>query len=478
MNWAGYDALWNACLLRHPPRKFVVDASDPVSFLVGRLASAVGKDGTNDVLTIQSDGSTLNQPTFDDRLALVTSGLRIASRDLDENGKYVVDNGKLPAAPNPNARPAYNPPSDDDFDNALEPTGSPGVGGWTDFGGVSSAARDSLRTAAGITIPRADFVVWMIAAYLLVLGPLNWGLFRLLGRVEWAWVAAPVIAVVGAVVVTRAAHLNIGFARSLTEIDLLELQPDYARGHLTRYAALYTSLSTSYEVQIDDAQALAAPLALDRAAGGRCAEGAVTLLRQTDLHVSGFDVSSNSTAMLHIEQMYDVGGGLTYSDEQARPWVYNRSKLNLHNVVALRRTGDGIEVARMDDLPPAEAGRPLNFHAAEHLDNELAGDWQNEETPIQDPDIPRLSLVGLKKVVASPAGLEPGEVRLIGEVEQSPPGMDVAPSASQVRTRVLVLAHLRHAPQRVPQRDINSRPKVVVEEEKTPLPETPPPDGN
>ena len=319
----------------------------------------------------------------------------------------------------------------------------------------------------------------MIAAYLLVLGPLNWGLFRLLGRVEWAWVAAPVIAVAGAVVVTRAAHLNIGFARSLTEIDLLELQPDYGRGHLTRYAALYTSLSTSYEVQMDDAQALAAPLALDRAAGGRHAEGAVTLLRQTDLHVSGFDVSSNSTAMLHIEQMYDVGGGLSYTDEQARPWVYNRSKLNLHNVVALRRDGKMFEVARMDDLPPAEAGRPLNFHAAQNLDSELASDWQTEETPNQDPDVPMLSLVGLKKVVARLRRLEPGQVRLIGEVEQSPPGMDVSPSASQVRTRVLVLAHLRHAPLRQPQRDINTPPKIKFDEDKTfTLPDAPPPGGN
>src|SRR5208283_3004798 len=104
-----------------------------------------------------------------------------------------------------------------------------------------SAARTSLRTAAGITIPRSNFIAWMLVAYLTVLGPLNWGIFRLLGRIEWAWIAAPIIAIFGAVVVTKAAHLNIGFARSQTEVDIVELQPDYSRAHLTRYTALYTS---------------------------------------------------------------------------------------------------------------------------------------------------------------------------------------------------------------------------------------------
>ena len=185
-----------------------------------------------------------------------------------------------------------------------------GVAGWNDFSGMSAAARESLRSAAGITIPRSNFIAWMLAGYLVVLGPLNWGFFRLIGRIEWAWVAAPVIAILGAVVVTKAAHLNIGFARSQTEIDVVELQPNYARAHLTRYTALYTSLSTSYDIQFDDPHALVQPFAAGGESRLKQTDRTVTLHRDADVRLTDFDVSSNSTAMLHSEQMFDFGGGI------------------------------------------------------------------------------------------------------------------------------------------------------------------------
>ncbi len=70
------------------------------------------------------------------------------------------------------------------------------------------------------------------------------GLFRALGRVEWAWVAAPLIAVVCTVTVIRLAQLDIGFVRLQTEVAVAEIQGDYPRADVTRYDALYTSLTT------------------------------------------------------------------------------------------------------------------------------------------------------------------------------------------------------------------------------------------
>ena len=101
----------------------------------------------------------------------------------------------------------------------------------------------------------------VVAIYLFVLVPVNWCFFRVLGRTEWAWAAVPVVAVVCAVVVVRLAELNIGFARSRTEIGVLEMQGGFSRGHLTRYTALYSSLSSSYELSFDDESALAQPFA-------------------------------------------------------------------------------------------------------------------------------------------------------------------------------------------------------------------------
>ena len=85
---------------------------------------------------------------------------------------------------------------------------------WNDFNPVAKAARQSLQQAAGIKVLNRMFVVWIVAGYVLVLAPVNWCVFRLLGRVEWAWAAAPLIAVICTVVVIHMAQLDIGFVRA------------------------------------------------------------------------------------------------------------------------------------------------------------------------------------------------------------------------------------------------------------------------
>ena len=124
---------------------------------------------------------------------------------------------------------------------------------------MAAAARESLQNAARVEIPKRSFVMWVVAVYLLVLVPANWAVFRGLRRVEWAWAAAPVIAVVCTGTVIRMAQLDIGFVRSQTELAVLEMQGDYARGHVTRYNALYTSLATSYNFRCDDPGAVVLP---------------------------------------------------------------------------------------------------------------------------------------------------------------------------------------------------------------------------
>ena len=92
------------------------------------------------------------------------------------------------------------------------------------------------------------------------------------------------LAVAWGVVVVWLAQLNIGFARAETEVAVLEVQRGFSRGHLTRYIALYSSLSTTYDVHFDDPSAFAQPLALDRtvlrgkaARPSRCAAWAISV---------------------------------------------------------------------------------------------------------------------------------------------------------------------------------------------------------
>lgn len=185
-----------------------------------------------------------------------------------------------------------------------------GVAGWNDGGAVARQAQSVLDASAGIEPPSSQFVLAALAIYLTLLVPVNWLVFRLLGRVEWAWVAAPVIAVVAAVGIVRTAQLDIGFARSQTELSVLELQNGYSRGHLTRYASLYSSLSTEFMVDLDADDARGQPWGspMESRAVGQSAAREVELDLEGGLKLANVLVNSNSAELVHLEQMIDVGG--------------------------------------------------------------------------------------------------------------------------------------------------------------------------
>ena len=46
----------------------------------------------------------------------------------------------------------------------------------------------------------------------------------------------------------------------VTEIAVVELHTGYPRAHVTRYTALYTSLSTTYDLEFGSLTAVAAPM--------------------------------------------------------------------------------------------------------------------------------------------------------------------------------------------------------------------------
>jgi hypothetical protein len=459
--WPGFDSFVNGCLMRHPAREFVQP---------------------RDTLTL--DASLKPQwYQHSDRIwdARLTSGVRYVGRDLAADGSFAEDRvhktevdetqvplyGRTARVPGVFGPGGPQPDPNATMDEEGTDIYGSGVAGWSDSSAVSTAARDSLAAAAGIDIPKAGFVAWMLAAYLVVLVPVNWGLFKVVRRVEWAWVAVPVIALAGAVVVTKAANLNIGFARSQTEIGVLELQPSYRRGHLTRYTALYTSLSTNYDVKFNDPHALVQPLALEsQGRPGATREQSTYTLRHDPAEVSlgGFGVSSNATSMLHSEQMYDVGGTISLADSDGAPVLRNRTRFTFAQAGVLRVTAEGqVQAAWLGRLEPGEAGRPLNFRSVESEGSEsspriqaMFPQWHDE--PVLDPSIPPLSLTRLAGMTVGRKGLVPGDVRLIASLNEPLPGMEVDPVASQAtRAAVLVVANLKYAPPLEPQADYNSR---------------------
>ncbi|MEX2171825.1 MAG: hypothetical protein WD851_21070 [Pirellulales bacterium] len=344
-------------------------------------------------------------------------------------------------------------------EETLPPLLAGGVAGWNDESVPALAAAAALREAAGVNVPDATFVLIRLGAYLLVLVPLNWAIFHSIGRVEWAWVAAPLIALAGTWVVVRQAQLDIGFVRAQTEIAVLELQPNYPRGHLTRFTALYTSLSTTYELAYDDPSTLAAPFPAGAVLPGQSIV-AVAFSQQDKVRLSNLEVTSASTRMVHSEEMTSATAGLIVLGESSRkePQIENHSALRLHSVAIIRPSSNGknLDVCWIGELRPG-ASAILYYDS----DEATLGRMRKQELK----GLPRrlLNLEPLFEVACDPRHLDPGEVRLVARVDEILPGSAVTPAASQAQGATLVIAHLQYGQLPPPTPDVNSPLDVLTQ---------------
>ncbi len=413
--WEGCDSFFNACLMRRPARKFVqdrltdevridwlrngekdatsgrkdaADRLDPdtlAAILDANGTAPTTPDGNNPAFAgVSKPGSAEPKPkqfmearqSFLD--AKKCTSLRYFSRDAGQRRESYaadmtraravgVDDGGNPVYPSGgyNYDPTLN--GDDEFDTPENET-SPGLCAWSDFSPVAQTARVALENATGITVPERSFIFWVVVGYICVLVPLNWLLFRLIGRVEWAWIAAPLIAIGCTVVVVHQAQLNIGFARSRNEIAVVEMQPGYSRAHKSYYTALYSSLATTFELQLADpgGQILPFPTGRKRQLGFGESNGEVVCRRGDDTRLTGLHVASNSKDYVHSEEMADFGGGVSlHRDSDGALRIANGTKHPLENcrVIQIADGGGALQftLQRLDPGATTRLKDPASF---------------------------------------------------------------------------------------------------------------------
>ena len=311
-----------------------------------------------------------------------------------------------------------------------------GIGGWSDESDVIGICRDILRRESGIEIPQSSLVVKSLGYYLLILVPINYLVFRLMGRLEFAWLAVPVIAIGGAIWVARVARLDIGFARSQTEIALLELQPNYHRGHLTRVVAIYNSLSSTYDVEFKTVDGAAAPI-WNSGSGSREDDAVFKTGFAEGPMFSGLAVGSNQVRMLHAEQILDIGGAVVLGDDDQ---LINQTSHEMFDAIVVRRSESGETQYAIVGSFESGSASTLRF-----LDKPDA---------LLDDTMP-MQTIRMMSRLSAPSAMPNGSMRLIARIDASMPGMTIAPSANQSSSQTVVLAHLEHAPLPAAQVDMN-----------------------
>jgi len=441
--WPGFDGFFNGCLLGRPPRRF---RGSPEEFDVTWADDPAG------------------QP--------FSPGLQYATERLCRLHYFSRDEGRQPTT----CRSGQEPVVSLNF----EPRQIEGLNlaSWNDFSATATAARQCLQDAAGIEVPKRSFIVWVVGVYLLVLVPVNWLVFRLIDRVEWAWLAAPAVAIACTLLVIQLAQLDIGFARSRNEIAVVELQGDYPRAHVTRYTALYTSLASGYDFHFDDpgAQILPFPSSDNRGDSGLLLGDQPRPLEYrhgAEVALDHLPVRSSFTQLMHSEQMVDLGGPIALVKTSAGSLrLVNRTGLALDGAGLIRCDREGrVESAWVGSLEPEETV-PLDDRWRAVSAEQRQGPCfapQRRRDPLTAPSGTGggLNIGRLVQLAEAPQALRPGDVRLVAWAKQDIAGLKIKPASAQSLTVALVVANLRYGPIDDPRPDKNLRLAVAREPIRT-----------
>ena len=438
-NWRSCDNFFNNAILRRAPRVFKEDV-EGISFdwrRTGMPPKTHSDVAGNDLFTERTPNESL-----------LTTKVRYFSRDASQ---------------------ASSSDGQHDRDLHLDLGGyaadkQSGVGGWNDGSSCAVAVNSSLTESGGIEVPDASFILKALGGYLLVLVPLNWIIFRLMGRVEWAWFAVPVIAIMGTYFVVRMAQLDIGFARSRTELNILETQPGHQRAHLSRFTSLYTSLSTSYEFGFSDKTAMALPFGSRdhiektkktvtlRFGGGKTGEGESAT--RTRVRMQGFAVESNNTGMVHSEQMFDMGGKLSVLETSSGYQVINNTDYAIHDAAAVTRIDGEVHTAWIGELP-VQQKKAIRF---ERFGAGLVDlpEWDKSDATSDQSVDGELRMRSLLQMAISRNRLNENDIRMTGWTDQEISGLTIYPRASQAKYRTVIVSNLRYGKLPAPATDLNT----------------------
>ncbi|MDG3002346.1 hypothetical protein [Paludisphaera mucosa] len=312
-----------------------------------------------------------------------------------------------------------------------------GVAEWRDEARIPRLCRDALEQSSGIKVPSSSFVLKVILAYVLAVAPLNWLICRVvLRRREAAWLVVPALALAFAVGVERVAAYDLGFDSAGDELDVLELQADHPRGHLSRFGSLYSTGHGRYTIRFpDDPTALALPFATGRSIAGE--DRTTSAWRSFPVPaLEDFTVQPRSLAMFRAEQMLALPGSIAIEGEAGKRTIRNGSGLELRDATLVEFLG------------PDEVRETYLGTIARDADFALEG-VEPKRAPatvegFDGPD-PSMLLAALRRA-GEGRPEDAGEVRLTAWTPGPAAGPRIEPALDRHRGATVVVAHLGYGP--------------------------------
>jgi hypothetical protein len=182
--------------------------------------------------------------------------------------------------------------------------------------------------------------------------------------------------------------------------------------------------------------------------------------RYDNVRLAGLPISSNSTGMVHSEQMYSLDGAIQRNKSQATggEQIVNGTQFDLHSACIVKREGDRLIGSWIGHMPAGKS-TPLAFMDRNFEKDKpiYLAERKKEEDALPQK---RLNLEPMFQLALSGDNIDDGETRLVARIDEVLPGQEITPAASQIQGATLVVAHLGYAKPPRPQRDRNVRQDV------------------
>lgn len=415
VSWKGLDTLIRRVIFRRPEESTVGLGSASASGL--QVRSMTGPDLSWYRIAARDQGATAPPPESDRPAVPPYSAPKMTPVPGSAQSATTVDYGLSAESGVPTLQ---------------------GVSEWRDGAAIPRLCRDALEKSSGIKVPSSSFVLKVLLAYVLAVAPLNWLLCRyVLRRREVAWVIVPLLAFGFAGAVERVAAYDLGFDSAGDELDVLEIQGEHPRGHLSRFGSIYSTGHGRFAIRFpDDPTALALPFDAGRSIAGE--DRTTAAWRSFPVPaLEEFAVQPRSLAMYRAEQMTTMAGPIAIDEADGVRSIRNDSGLELRDAVVLEFVGG--------ELLKERALGTIADGATVAIDADDSAPIPEVVEGFDGPD-PSTLLAALRDVPEDGKPEEADEIRLVAWTPGPAPGPRIEPPLDRSRGATVVLAHLRYGP--------------------------------
>lgn len=112
-----------------------------------------------------------------------------------------------------------------------------------------------LRWILQAQLPSTQFIAMYLGAYILLVVPVNYLVFKKLGRLEYAWLMVPVLAIIFAIGVYYIGALRQQSQIAINQVSVIETRPGANRASATTYSSIYSPVRQWYTLQFPDPMA-------------------------------------------------------------------------------------------------------------------------------------------------------------------------------------------------------------------------------